>query len=385
MTNYNQPNYDPRVIAQLQELVAQNQGVLYRSFAELGRAYYKETAENPNPAYAEMYKAIEANQEKVNQFKAQLAKAKGCILCPSCGFELPMESAFCNKCGYKIPAQKEEEIVPERKGAFCSGCGKQLVPGAKFCVGCGTRLDDEEQNKTDEAVAVSGGNVTATVVGAAVAGAGAMSNVISEAIPQNLPVSSVAPVVEAVSEEVVAPVVEAVPEEVVAPVAEAVPEEVVAPVVEAVPEEVVAPVVEAVSEEVVAPVVETVAVPAPSVEEVGAYVPVVSDATSPQEAVKLCANCNQAVPADYAFCIHCGSPMAVATEEPVEEIVSSVPVCPGCGAEIFEDSSFCVQCGMRLKPMEEPQPEPQEDRCPNCNAVIEEDSMFCINCGTKVR
>ena len=349
MTNYNQPNYDPRVIAQLQELVAQNQGVLYRSFAELGRAYYKETAENPNPAYAEMYKAIEANQEKVNQFKAQLAKAKGCILCPSCGFELPMESAFCNKCGYKIPAQKEEEIVPERKGAFCSGCGKQLVPGAKFCVGCGTRLDDEEQNKPDEAVAVSGGNVTATVVGAAVAGTGAMSNVIPEAIPQNLPVSSVAPVVEAVPEEVVAPVVEAVPEE------------------------------------VVAPVVETVAVPVPSVEEVGTYVPVVSDATSPQEAVKLCANCNQAVPADYAFCIHCGSPMAVATEEPVEEIVSSVPVCPGCGAEIFEDSSFCVQCGMRLKPMEEPQPEPQEDRCPNCNAVIEEDSMFCINCGTKVR
>ncbi len=364
MTNYNQLNYDPRVIAQLQELVAQNQGVLYRSFAELGRAYYNETAENPNPAYAEMYKAIEANQENVNQFKAQLAKAKGCILCPSCGFELPKESAFCNKCGYKIPVQKEEEIVPERKGAFCSGCGKQLVPGAKFCVGCGTRLDDEEPSNADEVV-VNGGNVPTAVVGAAaVAGVGAVANVMTDVVPQNVP-ASVTPVVETVPEAVAAPVVEAVPEEVVAPVVEAVPEEVVAPVVEVVPE--------------------SVAVPVPTVEEVGTSVPVVDNVTPPQEEIKLCANCNQTVPVDYAFCIHCGSPMAVVSEKPVEEIVASGPVCPGCGAEIFEDSAFCIQCGMRLKPMEEPQPEPQEERCPNCNAVVEEDSMFCINCGTKVR
>ena len=51
------------------------------------------------------------------------------VRCPSCGAEVPSESAYCNKCGARTGAQAHR----------CASCDAELPPQSAYCSKCGAR------------------------------------------------------------------------------------------------------------------------------------------------------------------------------------------------------------------------------------------------------
>ena len=70
---------------------------------EIGEAVYNATKSGNDPS-----DIIEANCEtltakynEIAQMREKLREYKNIKVCPSCGCEIPSDSAFCNKCGTK--------------------------------------------------------------------------------------------------------------------------------------------------------------------------------------------------------------------------------------------------------------------------------------------
>jgi hypothetical protein len=88
------------------------------------------------------------------------------------------------------------------------------------------------------------------------------------------------------------------------------------------------------------------------------------------EGLVKCPNCGCDVPADAAFCNHCGGKIQ---KEP-----EGISKCPNCGKEVPEDALFCNSCGCKITK------EAEVKSCSNCGQPLAEDSAFCVHCGTKV-
>jgi len=109
-------------------------------FAEIGRQAYEE-----NPAawpQDEKLRLIRSNLEAAREKLAALqedkrakeaaqAAARNETLCPSCGFQNPEGTKFCQECGAKLRAQRTR----------CAGCGADLAPNARFCGECGMKQE----------------------------------------------------------------------------------------------------------------------------------------------------------------------------------------------------------------------------------------------------
>ena len=80
------------------------------------------------------------------------------IVCPVCGAECKKEETLCKICRFQdesglspqwLDVEEarewlESRVKPYRKEVFsgpCSGCGAQLLEGAKFCVNCGAKAE----------------------------------------------------------------------------------------------------------------------------------------------------------------------------------------------------------------------------------------------------
>ena len=58
--------------------------------------------------------------------------------------------------------------------------------------------------------------------------------------------------------------------------------------------------------------------------------------------LKKCAECENEIGYDAAFCSFCGS------EAPKEQAVEEVLTCPGCGKIVSADMTYCSDCGLKL-------------------------------------
>lgn len=56
-------------------------------------------------------------------------------ICPFCGYDVPDDSQFCNRCGCKIDRYGCSDAK------FCRVCGYRMEPGHSFCKGCGTPVN----------------------------------------------------------------------------------------------------------------------------------------------------------------------------------------------------------------------------------------------------
>lgn len=89
--------------------------------------------------YEEAVKALyAAEKDMVFQEKRKLA-AQGLRKCGKCGNILPLDSAFCNKCGEKL-GPLFEEAPAVQNAPTCPNCGTPCEAGALFCTSCGTKL-----------------------------------------------------------------------------------------------------------------------------------------------------------------------------------------------------------------------------------------------------
>ncbi len=83
------------------------------AYAELGRRYYQEHSEDSEEDFTE----IEALLEKLEEKKETVEVLKKTQNCPTCGASVSKESAFCPKCGEKMPVSNTEEVNTEDKTA----------------------------------------------------------------------------------------------------------------------------------------------------------------------------------------------------------------------------------------------------------------------------
>ena len=64
--------------------------------------------------------------------------------CPSCGADVPLNSAFCSAYGAKIPQTAPAEAVPA-DSPLCPSCHAPVRAGSRFCICCGAKLESGEE------------------------------------------------------------------------------------------------------------------------------------------------------------------------------------------------------------------------------------------------
>ena len=70
---------------------------------EIGEAVYNATKSGADPSaiIEANCEALTAKYEEIAVMREKLREYKNIKVCPSCGCEIPSDSAFCNKCGTK--------------------------------------------------------------------------------------------------------------------------------------------------------------------------------------------------------------------------------------------------------------------------------------------
>lgn len=88
--------------------------------------------------FFQMINSIKISEQKIEQYKKQIAEIKGIQKCEKCGAEVPAGAAFCSSCGASL---KTEEPEAEEPVVFCTSCGEKMPAGTKFCTTCGQPMD----------------------------------------------------------------------------------------------------------------------------------------------------------------------------------------------------------------------------------------------------
>ena len=110
-------------------------------YLEIGRKAVEMYGLDAFGELADKLKLIQSNlktaQAKLDAAKAEdeakkkaEQEAKAACTCPSCGYENPDGTKFCQECGTKMGSSEK---------TFCTSCGAELSPGTRFCGECGAR------------------------------------------------------------------------------------------------------------------------------------------------------------------------------------------------------------------------------------------------------
>lgn len=103
--------------------ISSAQRSVVRNYKDLGEIIFNRYAagEAVDEEVAIICEEISQIQATIGEYKEELAKKRGCRVCPSCEAEVPMEALFCMKCGTMMPeepskdTEAEEEVVTEEE------------------------------------------------------------------------------------------------------------------------------------------------------------------------------------------------------------------------------------------------------------------------------
>ena len=101
---------------------------------QLGEQYVRCHTQDYEPAFEELMVLCKASMDRTEGYRNEISAIRRVRTCPDCGAEVPLDFAFCNFCGAKLP--QVEPVVP--KGFVkCPGCGALIPETMKFCNHCG--------------------------------------------------------------------------------------------------------------------------------------------------------------------------------------------------------------------------------------------------------
>lgn len=136
-----EPAVSPEIVEcdrRMAELAQRKQAI----YTHIGELYVKENG--PDKVAGTPYESdvcelgnIERGMQELDRRKLAL---QGLRRCEKCGNILVLDSAFCNKCGVKLEAVKEEK-TPATDSKKCINCGCELDKDAMFCSNCGTKQE----------------------------------------------------------------------------------------------------------------------------------------------------------------------------------------------------------------------------------------------------
>ena len=121
-------------------LIKEEQKKQTNLLTQLGTYYYNHYSNQAEGPLKELCSSIDESNALLLNYGEQLNRAKGTKTCPSCNSAVPLNAAFCNHCGSKIP-----EVKATQEGIFCVQCGAACEKGQAFCVQCGSRLGVEPE------------------------------------------------------------------------------------------------------------------------------------------------------------------------------------------------------------------------------------------------
>ncbi|MGN0978142.1 MAG: zinc-ribbon domain-containing protein [Faecousia sp.] len=146
-------------LAALMEGVEQQKNEICR---QIGQTYVKLHPVDYEEPFADMMKAMDQANGKLDALALQRQRMNGVITCPNCGNECSSDSRFCNQCGLELPRISMDRFVkcrvcgelvvkeldtclfcgsdlhaPAGQVLRCSRCGEAVEPGNRFCQYCG--------------------------------------------------------------------------------------------------------------------------------------------------------------------------------------------------------------------------------------------------------
>ena len=131
---------NPEIVAfesKLEELEQQKKDVIF----DIGMNYVeKNTLESvAGTEYARFLRQLEEIEKEKVVLSKRILSVQGLRKCENCENILPLDSAFCNKCGEKLQTLF---VSAELTGNMCSKCGASLSEGAAFCTACGAKVEE---------------------------------------------------------------------------------------------------------------------------------------------------------------------------------------------------------------------------------------------------
>lgn len=112
-----------------------NQNKLYY---QIGKLYFSKHQNDCEDEFVLMIRNIIESEARIKEYRHEIAVIKGIVVCPKCGAENEVGSAFCTACGEAIP--REAAMVDDNM-VKCSSCGQFVSKGVRFCTSCGKPLD----------------------------------------------------------------------------------------------------------------------------------------------------------------------------------------------------------------------------------------------------
>ncbi len=124
----------------IEDANAKKRELIFQIGAQYSIKYTPETSEKDfEPYLTEIHKL----DEKISNLEVKKLAIQGLRKCEKCGNILPVDSAFCNKCGDKldpIDSVIADEEDTQSNGTVCPKCGAAIEEGALFCTVCGQKI-----------------------------------------------------------------------------------------------------------------------------------------------------------------------------------------------------------------------------------------------------
>lgn len=122
--------------------VSERERRLAQLFQAVGQAYYQRHAQDPAAEERESLNEITRLYQEIEQYRREINQIRGLAICPTCGAGVPVQAAFCNACGTRMPPQQMPAPAPVQANMrVCPTCGAQVSMENRFCNYCGTNMD----------------------------------------------------------------------------------------------------------------------------------------------------------------------------------------------------------------------------------------------------
>ena len=162
-------------INRINRMISEEEQTINALFQRIGQTYYAAHRDDPEDNQAGFIRGIFDAIDRIKQHREQINRVRGIAICPNCSAEVTITSAFCNRCGAKMPnsaapfggapvsggvfgaaptppqnpgpaytapsyEQVSHSAEPEPIEISCPSCGNICSSSQRFCNRCGGSL-----------------------------------------------------------------------------------------------------------------------------------------------------------------------------------------------------------------------------------------------------
>jgi len=122
----------------LNSLISDEQRQINSLYTEIGKLFYETNmGVSKDTEFGKLCSEISDANERIGKYEQDIRTIKGLKCCPSCGSNVPLESAFCGDCGTKVETPVDSTAADSQ---LCPNCRAVIAEGASFCTACGTKI-----------------------------------------------------------------------------------------------------------------------------------------------------------------------------------------------------------------------------------------------------